>query len=192
MPDEWDHYWRESLADSGITEINPIFSGSWYLATDELSEAQLEKYLSVILDEWGGLSSLDDPDSVPVLDGGLVLYSKDDGMIVLPTCCSDLGNIADWKAAVTFKDDYWEMLWIGHPWLSMKFRKPWLLLSELHELNNPVERWAVKPDELGHAVSAAEDELSRFSKMIASVLVNWGYKGDAVGMSLKLVGLGNE
>ncbi len=113
-------------------------------------------------------------------------------MIVEPTCCCDLGDIANWKAAATFQGKDWEILWIGHPWLSMKFRQPWLLLSEPHESNDPVERWAVKPDELGQAVSAAEDELSHFSKMIASVLLNCGFKGNVVSMSLKLVGLDGE
>ncbi len=192
MPDAWDHYRRASLADSGITEITPIFPSSWHIATAEFSTFNLEKYLGVIVDDWGGLSSLDDPDSRPVLNGGLALCSKDSGVIVEPTCCGDLGDIANWKAAVAFEGEHWETLWIGHPWLSMKFRQPWLLLSELHESNDPVERWAVKPDELGHAVSAAEDELSRFSNMIASVLVNCGYNGDAVSMSLKLVGLDDE
>ncbi|MBD3673846.1 MAG: hypothetical protein HUJ26_10010 [Planctomycetaceae bacterium] len=192
MPDAWDHYWRASMADSGITEINPIFPGSWHIATAEFSTFNLEKYLGVIVDDWGGLSSLDNRDSRPVLNGGLALCSKDSGVIVEPTCCSDLGDIANWKAAVAFEGEHWETLWIGHPWLSMKFRQPWLLLSDLHESNDPVERWAVKPDELGHAVSAAEAELSRLSKVIASVLVNCGYKGDAVSMSLKLVGLDDE
>ena len=192
MPDEWGEYWRDSLADSGVSGISPIVPGSWHVSTSDLTSSQLEKVLRVILDEWGGISSLNDPDSRPVLNGGLALRSDEQGVFIEPTCCSDLGNTANWKEAASFEGEQWEMLWIGHPWLSMKLQKPWLLLSDLHETDDPVERWAVKPDELSRAVAAAEDELSRFSKMIASVLVNCGYKGDAVSMSLKLVGLDDK
>lgn len=189
VPDEWDRYWISSLADSGITELLPIRPGSWHAAVADFSLADLEKYLRVVLEESGGVAILDDPDSGFVLSGGLALCSKDNGVIVEPTCCSDLGNIANWKAAAACENDLWEMLWIGHPWLSIKFRHPRLLLSEPHESNGPVERWAVKPHELDQAITAAEAELSRFSTMIASALMNCGYKGDAVSMSLNLVGL---
>ncbi len=62
IPDQWDRYWRASLADSGINDINPVIPGSWHIATCEFSLLQLEKYLGVIFDHWGGLSNLDDPD----------------------------------------------------------------------------------------------------------------------------------
>lgn len=192
MPVEWGEYWCASLADSGISGISPIVPGSWHVSTSELTSSQLEKVLRVFLDDWGGLSSLNDPDSIPVLTGGLVLSSDEQEVFIEPTCCSDLGNTTNWKEAASFEGEQWEMLWIGHPWLSMKFQKPWLLLSDLHETEAPVERWAVKPGDLSRAVSAAVEELTRFSEMIATALVNCGYKGDAVRMSLKLAGLDDE
>jgi hypothetical protein len=192
MPNEWEQYWRACLADSGIAAISPIFPGSWHIATTELSSSQLEKYLRVVFDGWGGVSILDDPDSRPVLNGGLALSSDDFGVICEPTCCSDLGDIANWKEAATYEGSEWAVLWIGHPHLSMKFRKPWLLLSDLHEFDAPVERWAVKPNEIGDAVMVAEAELSRFSKQIASILTGWKYEGDSACVSQKLVGLFTE
>jgi hypothetical protein len=127
-----------------------------------------------------------------VLDGGLALSSDQQDVFIEPTCCSDLGDIANWKKAATFDGEQWEMLWIGHPWLSMRFQEPWLSLSNLHELDAPVERWAVMPDELEEAVMVAEAELIRFSEQIASVLTGWGYQGESGRVSLKFVGLDSE
>lgn len=192
MTAEWEQYWRACLADSGISGINPIFPGSWHIATTEISSSQLEKYLRVVIDGWGGISILNDPDSKRVLNGGLALSSGDFGIICMPTCCSDLGDIENWKEAASYQGSDWEVLWIGHPYLSMKFRKPWLLLSDLHESDAPVERWAVNPNEIGDAVKAAKAELFRFSTQIASILNDWKFEGDSACVSQKFVGLFTE
>ena len=81
------------------------------------------------------------------------------------------------------------MLWIGHPFLSVKYQQPWLLLSDLHESNSPVERWSVKPGELKEAIINAESELLEFSKRIGSILDDWGYEGPTSQVSLMLAGL---
>lgn len=190
--DELDHCWRASLADSGISGIDPIFPGSWLVCTSDVTSTKLVNILRVIIDKRGGVSSLNNPSPKSVLSGGLALMSDEQGILIEPTCCGDLGDIANWKEASTYEGEEWKMLWIGHPWLSMKFQKPWLLLSDLHESCDPVERWAVMPHELMQSVHAAEAELIRFSKQIVPILLAWHYKGDAVNMSLKLVGLGTE
>ena len=64
-----------------------------------------------------------------------------------------------------------------------------LILSDLHESNEPVERWAVNPEELQEAVNAAEGELLRFSTMIAQILKAWNYDGDATKTSMQFAGL---
>lgn len=189
MPDEWDKYWRASLLDSNISGIDPIVPGSWHVSTSDIDSAQLEKVLRVIIDGCGGMLSLDDSDSKPVLSGGLALSANEQDIIVEPTCCSDLGDIDNWKAAASYEKEEWEMLWIGHPWVSVKFQHPWLLLSELHESNDPVERWSVKPLELKEAIVSAESELFRFSERIASILDGWGYQGPTSEVSLMLAGL---
>lgn len=189
VPDDWQTYWELSLADSGITDLSPIRTGSWFVATSEFEESQLEDYLQVTFDEWGGISSLNDPNSRPVLNGGLALISDQPDVFIEPTCCSDLGDIENWKAAASYEGKNWEMLWIGHPWLSMKFQEPWLLLSDLHESEDPIARWAVKPKELQDAIDVAEVELNRFSKQVAGILTGLEFEGDAASISLHLAGL---
>ncbi len=188
MPDAWQDYWLASLSVSEISGVRPIYPGSWHVSTSSLTESQLEKILHVIIDEWGGVSELNDPDSRPVLSGGLALSSSDRTEIA-PNCCGDLGDIENWKEAASFRKSEWEMLWIGHPWLSMKYPEPLLILSDLHESNQPVERWMVEPNEIREAVDAAEVELIRFSAMIASILKAWDYDGDTAEVSMRLAGL---
>lgn len=192
MPQEWEHYWRASLADSGITGIDPFRPGSWLVSTADFSPSQLEKVLQVIVDDEGGISSLTGPNEVTALNGGIILSCEALDLLIEPTCCSDLGNFADWKEAASYSGADWEMLWIGHPWLSKRFQDPWLLLSDYHEGENPVERWAVKPQQLGNAVKAAEAELSRFAKEIASILERRSCPGDAIGIARKLLGLDSD
>ena len=189
LPEEWDMYWRTSLLDSGISGINPIVPGSWHVPTTDMNSAHLEKVLRVIIDEWGGILSLDDSDSKPILNGGLALSAVEQDILIEPTCCSDLGDVANWKVAASCEKEEWEMLWIGHPFLSVRYQQPRLILSDLHESNDPNERWSVKPGELKKAIIGAESELLKFSKRIGSILDDWGYEGPTSKVSLMLAGL---
>jgi hypothetical protein len=92
MPEEWDRYWSESLADAGVTGLRPLRPGSWHVPTCYLVHpTTLEKLLGAIMWDWGGLEALSDPDTVFVLDGGLALRCATE-VLVEPTCCSDLGT----------------------------------------------------------------------------------------------------
>jgi hypothetical protein len=81
------------------------------------------------------------------------------------------------------------MLWIGHPWLSVRFEDGWLVLSETHESDSPVGRWAVRPDELGQALTAAEAGLEDFARMLGRALVDLGSGDRAKALARRLAGL---
>lgn len=191
-PRDWEAYWRACLADSGIKELRSIAPGSWYVSTSEFTTPQLENFLRLVIDEQGGISSLKDAQSTTALSGGFALNAGELSAVIEPTCCGDLADIANWKDAASFQGEEWQMLWIGHPWLSMKFQKPCLLLSEPHESDKPVGKWAVNQDELGEAVKAAETELIRFSKQVEAVMLAWDFAGDSAKVSSKLAGLNAE
>jgi hypothetical protein len=54
-PDAWHQYWLESLADSGITGLQPLRLGSWHVPVRQLSDSgTLEKLLDATLQYWGG------------------------------------------------------------------------------------------------------------------------------------------
>jgi hypothetical protein len=146
----------------------------------------------VVFREEGGIQSLPDPDDRLPLNGGLALGSPSQGVAVEPTCCADLGNVADWRRAVECRDAVWQMLWIGHPWLSVMFQAPRLMISEPNESESPIARWAVAPEQLERALVAAEAELERFAERIAAVLRSQGYGGDPNAMGRRLAGLGRK
>jgi len=149
----------------------------------------LEPVLSVIFDQWGGVQTLNDPDSKPVLDGGLALLDSDGHLLVEPHCCGDLGDLRDWQEAARYTGTAWQMLWIGHPWLSVRFERGQLVISAPHESNDPVAKWAVDPDDLERAVRVAAAELHRFSELVVPFLSSHGFQGNAHAMAETLVGL---
>jgi hypothetical protein len=62
------------------------------------------------------------------------------------------------------------MVWVGHPWVSVRFDGTRLVLSGPHESQSPTARWAIRPEDLGRAVAAAEDELDAFARRLRLVL----------------------
>jgi hypothetical protein len=187
MPEEWYRYWLESLADSGITGLMPIYRGSWHVPTREFTDpALLGTVLELIfryLSE-AGLSA--DLECMPLL-GGLALreHSK---VLKEPGCCADLGDVAGWRRAVGCRQAKWKNVSNGHPWVSARYDAPRLILSDPHEGQHPLTaRWAVCPDRLRNAVVAAEVEIERFAGLITSAMPS-GYEVDAHQLGRKLAG----
>jgi hypothetical protein len=110
-PEGWYQYWSESLGDAGIRGLTPWTLGSYLVTIDQLRDPQL--LATIISIERPDLAHAAD-DEVGALSGGYVL-SHGDAML-LPGCCSDLGNLADWRRAATEAAAVPEMVWIGHPW----------------------------------------------------------------------------
>ena len=110
-------------------------------------------------------------------------------MLVAPTCCSDLGNLSEWRDAAGYREPEWRMLWIGHPWLSIRYEGNLLVLSERHESDTPSGRWAVDAGVLDRAVDAAEVELERFSRRLEQVLTDLGSGDRARRLARSLAGL---
>jgi hypothetical protein len=190
VPEEWLRYWVDSLADSGIEGLLPLRLGSWHVPTVNFGVAtNLQKFLEKTFQEWGGIDSLSDPDCKPVLDGGLALQCPASDVLIEPGCCADLGDAKNWNEAAAYREAEWQTLWIGHPWLSVRYQPPWLVVSERHESDTPSDRWAVFPEELGRAADDAKTELERFAGELALVLPVLGYREDPMVMGRKLAGL---
>ncbi len=190
FPEEWYRYWSDSLADSHLGGLNPLRRGGWHVPVAEFDDlGTLRKYLEVVIRDWGGIESLTDPNEVLSLSGGLALNCPHCDVLVEPNCCGDLGDAANWRTAAGYRQIEWQMLWIGHPHLSVSYRAPWLILSDLHGSNNPEARWAVCPEELQRATKVAADELERFGRQVSQTLISQGYKGDSNALGRKLAGL---
>jgi hypothetical protein len=188
QPQEWHRYWLESLADSGITGLAPVQDGSWHIPTTEFTEpALLRRVLEAIFRNLSERGLFDQPDDLP-LDGGLALRSQSRNVLIQPACCADLGNVADWRKAVGYRQAEWQTLWIGHPWLLVQYQAPRLIISDSCQGNDPTTRWAVCPDQLQVALVAAEIELERFAGQIAGALPS-RYEADARRIGRRLAGL---
>jgi hypothetical protein len=174
LPEEWHRYWLDSLADAGVVGLTPLWPWSWLVTTRQLtSPSILDAILSTLVRGWGGPEVFSDPESKPVLDGGLAVHDGTE-VLVAPACCGDLGDLSEWKDAVAYRQPDWRIVWIGHPWLSVRFEAGRLVFSEPHESNSPVARWTVRPDELGRAVAAAEAELEDFARRLGPALAAMG------------------
>lgn len=187
-PEEWGRYWFDSLADSGVVGLTPLRPRSWHVPVAAFTNpVVLGRYLDAMIRRWDGPDALTDPDARPVLSGGLALCSGGE-VLVEPSCCGDLANLSEWRDAMGYQQAEWKMVWVGHPWVSVRYDADQLVFSEPHESDAPNARWAVRPEELGRAVAAAEAELEVFARHLRSVLVDMGV-ADANTVAKKLAGL---
>jgi len=173
---EWRRYWLDSLADSGVTGLEPLRAGSWHVPTRQFTDATiLGRVLAVMLERLGGVEPVEplfDPECMSALFGGLLLCYE--GRILIePGCCCDLGNIADWREAASYRGTDWQLVWTGHPWASIRFDGEMLVLSEPHENKPPTARWKVRPDLLCGAVDAAAHELEEFALRLQPVVTSF-------------------
>jgi hypothetical protein len=188
MPEEWYRYWLESLVDSGITGLAPIYRGSWHVPTREFTDLAL---LGIVLERiFRQLSEAGfsiDLECMPLL-GGLALRTQSE-VLIEPGCCADLSDIAGWRQAVGYRQAKWANVSNGHPWVSARYDAARLILSEPHQGQYPpTARWAVCPDQLRDAVVAAEVEMQRFAGQITAAMPS-GYAVDAQQLGRKLAGI---
>jgi hypothetical protein len=127
-----------------------------------------------------------DLECLPLL-GGLALRQSQ--VLIEPGCCADLGDVAGWRQAAGYRQSGWKSVSNGHPWVSVRYDAPRLILSSPHEGKYPPTAcWAVCPGELRDAVVAAEVEMKRFAGQITSAMPS-GCELDAHLMGQKLAGL---
>jgi len=190
LPTAWFRYWADALANSSIVDLPPIRHGSWHVPTANFTvRHNLRRFLEVIFQDWGGLDALSDPDSKPVFDGGLALRCATQDLLLELNCCGDLSDAMGSRTAAGYQGADWQMLWIGHPFLSYRYEAPWLILSDLHESSTPCARWRLAPEELLRAAHEALIELERFAEVLAGLLSELGYREEPNRMGRRLAGL---
>jgi hypothetical protein len=188
-PEGWGRYWHDCLADAGIIGPSPLYPGSWHVLVRELEDGEaLQKILRTLVGDSIDLEAPIDADGTPALEGGLALFSERK-LLVAPTCCSDLGNLSEWRDAAGYRESEWRILWIGHPWLSVRYEGNLLVISEPHESDTASGRWAVDAGVLDRAVDAAEVELERFSRRLERVLMILGSGDQSSRLARRLAGL---
>lgn len=170
--DEWAAYWKASLADSGIEGLEPYAPGSWLVRVEAIHQPiVIEQLLKRHLAHVESTPDATTVDYVQALSGGYVFET--DETIIYPQCCGDLGDIHEWKKAVSFSNEGEEMLWIGHPWLMMKsIDDTSIQIRETDEYDElaMLEPITLQRTLLQTAIDVAEAELAHFHQRIAPVV----------------------
>lgn len=189
-PPAGERYWRDSLARAGVTGVRNLRPGSWHAVVAELSDtATLARLLDAQIRAWGGPENLYDGGHAPALNGGLALRCETPELLIEPQCCADLAEAGNWAEAAAYRGTDWQMLWVGHPWLSVRFEDPLLVLSELHESETPTAAWAVDPAALHAEAATAQDVLAAFADRVRTALLSLGLTRDPDGTARRLAGL---
>jgi hypothetical protein len=184
--EEEDGSWPDDLAAAEVTGLYPTAQLTDPGDVTRFLEALHQRYTDEAQPA-GTINPSWELDCIPYLDGGMMLCSGDD-ILVGPGCCADLSNLASWREAAVYLGAEWHMVWIGHPWISIRYDEGSLLLSERHESDAPVPRWALSPDDLSRAVAKAESELVEFAKRLQAALETLG-ASDAGFLAKRLAGL---
>lgn len=96
--EDWDKYWRDSLADSGITNIDPYAMSSWFIEVGKLTSEIVEILLGKTYKE--GIENTTDAEEMNFssFPGGYVLEVSETVQI-FPECCGYLADIHNWEEA---------------------------------------------------------------------------------------------
>ena len=171
-PSGWNSYWGNSLADSGIIDLEPYESGSWLVETNKLTPeivTILLKKIYEIDDE--SITDLEEM-GIGTLSGGYVLEISDT-VNITPSCCGGLENIKDWEEASDWMGKKTTDLWIGHPWLEVSsIDDRYLQISETSQYGESIGLLTVNVDryELKAAIVDAKKQLEIFKQIIIITL----------------------
>ncbi len=160
----WIRYWKESLADSGIEELEPHGGDSWFVPIAQITRPNTIRKLLEAHFEGEKPSSLDE---VGALAGGYFLTTPSGE--IAPGCCGDLSNIGDWAEAANHEEETWAMVWIGHPWTHAASKGSVLTLLEPTEEDPPETSrvcLTVERVELKDAIKRMDPELKAFSSRL--------------------------
>lgn len=159
-PDGWASYWTTAVAARGYTDVAAIEPGSWLVAVETMSSDSLLILVTEALTDSGFTNDLD---TWSALFGGFMLRDRD-GIVLRPTCCGDLANLDAWEDAAAYREEAWTMLWIGHPWVSVRADGDRLLVSDYHEDDSTLSAlWSIDRQALFCAIAEARAGLHRFA-----------------------------
>lgn len=168
-PDEWEVYWQQRMAEAGFGGLPWLVEGYSVPVAALTAPLLLEHYLA--REVFASLENGYQADLIGPLSGGYVLRCGTE-VLVTPSCCGDLTNLVEWKKAACYRDADWFAVWIGHPFISVRWREEQLAVSAKHEPGKPPEHETVRlnPAELRAAIQQAEDEVAAFRRQLKPIL----------------------
>lgn len=169
--DDEERYWRESLADAGLS-LEPLRPGSWLVPVRLVDERALRAIFEVhTRDQFedGPPTTLEAlTDELGPLRGGVALLDGD-RVVLEPGCCADLGDLSEWQKITTRDSPAWELFWTGHPLTESRAEGDRVLIR----LENEVRVLAVDGAALRDSVELAEAERRAFAARLAPIVRDW-------------------
>lgn len=162
-PGAWDTYWRSSLQDAGIVNLEPFQEGSQlvsvrHLKDEDVLDALLRAELGDV--EW-------DAEFLSPLEGGYVLSVSESHL--KPGCCGSLADLEDWRRAAEHRSEIWSMVWIGHPWTHVSAKADTLTLLRSSDDDPPVDPRVfchLSREDLKAAIESAAEFLDSFRERL--------------------------
>ncbi len=157
-PAAWYRYWKDSLADAQIDDVEPVYQRSWWVATRTLTDRTLRVLLrELLLDHQQSV----DVEGINTLFGGYALLHG--GTVVIEyTCCTDFSDIEEWEHAAAYRGGEWMGVWIGHPQTYVRFDGGRLLMNDPQDDGTVVAKFSLEPTMLAVAAASAEQEGATF------------------------------
>lgn len=184
----WHGYWKASLADAGIHDLEPLHPGSFLVPIHQLTAPHvLRKLLQVEFEAVSFSGEADAVENLGALTGGLALL--DAGRVVIePRCCCDLSHLESWRNAALRQPGGF---WMGHPLLLGSLEDGGLVLREEDEEIDalPLRAWCMSPDALARAIPGAVQELEDFSRRLEPILAELLFPALAPELARRLAGL---
>lgn len=166
----WYQYWKRCLADAGIVDLEP-YQHSEFVCLQDIHDIALRQLLAahIAIDEDEDLSIIE---QISPLSGGYVLEFGA-GARILPQCCGSLANLVDWEDACTTVSADAEVLWIGHPWLtvrSMNAEQIHICETQEYELPKKPLELLIQRSDLSEIIADLKPALEFFRKRLVSAI----------------------
>jgi hypothetical protein len=185
-PQGWSEYWTAGISARGYSRVKAIEPGSWFVELDAMDERSLETLLREKLADCEGPVEIE---NIGALNGGYALRA-DEKVLLTPSCCGDLANLDGWKQASRYAGSDWQMLWIGHPWVSVRAAESLLVISDYHEDDREiVPLLAVQPHDLELAVARAKRLTLSFAERLVPFVARIFPRAPAGRVVKQLTGL---
>lgn len=176
----WNDFYKKSLEKIGIFNVEFTENNSWFISINEFNDDNLKKLVKWDLNkrfnpEYDEFISayLTKESLYSWFSGGYLLKNKDANLIH-PKCCVGFEDFTDWENIKNKKNNVWEMLWIGHPWVFYKLEENRIIISEFTEsepLIENCESWlSIDKTELIQAINKGRNNLEDFLIKIKNIV----------------------
>ena len=128
-------YWKSVLEKNGLAKLEPIQKGLHLVSVKDIDLESLGQLIDHYLEDD---FDIDLEEGVFSFEGGVVLKSEGQVMVT-PQCCVSLEDYREWTRID--RNENFERIWIGHPWIYYRVREDRLYMTGLIEKTLDKTSW---------------------------------------------------